>query len=160
MKTYINNLLSNSPLITIPIVTCFGYLFAYQYEVGSAKYYNIPEYLVKLEILQVVFIAVVIYIVVFALGFIIYELASNLRSLLRRKPSQANRTKRDVIASWVLAVLIVSLLLVIIPGLVGEHIAGGQKSFIIIQKNEKKYAIVKIYGDSVIALAFDGKKMS
>jgi hypothetical protein len=60
IKIYFNNLISNSPLITIPIVTCFGYLFAYQYEVGSAKYYNISEYLVQLELLQVIFNAVVI----------------------------------------------------------------------------------------------------
>jgi hypothetical protein len=51
VKTYFNNLISNSPLITIPIVTYFGYLFAYQHELGTAKYYNISEYLAQLDLL-------------------------------------------------------------------------------------------------------------
>jgi hypothetical protein len=61
-KAYFINLISNSPLITIPLVTCFGYYFAYQYEIGLAKYYYIPEYLVNIELLQVIYNAVVIYI--------------------------------------------------------------------------------------------------
>jgi hypothetical protein len=71
VKTYFNNLIFNSPLVTIFIVTCFGYLFAYQYEVGTAKRYNIPVYLLQIELLQVIFSAVIIYFIVFALGFLI-----------------------------------------------------------------------------------------
>ena len=67
VKTYFNNLISNSPLITIPIVTYFGYLFAYQHELGTAKYYNISEYLVQLDLLQVILYAVLIYMFVFLL---------------------------------------------------------------------------------------------
>jgi heme/copper-type cytochrome/quinol oxidase subunit 2 len=156
-KAYFKNLISNSPLITIPIVTCFGYLFAYQYEIGSAIYYNIPEYLVQLNLLQVIFYAMVICIVIFTFGLFIYLFVSKLRSLLRPNPNQANRTKNDIFTSWILGVIVVLLLLVIIPGLVGEHIAGQKKLYIMIQKNDKQYAIVKIYGDSVIALAFDEK---
>jgi hypothetical protein len=62
VKTYFNNLISNSPIITISIVTCFGYLFAYQYEIGTAKYYNIPDYLVQIDLLQVILNAVLMYI--------------------------------------------------------------------------------------------------
>jgi hypothetical protein len=157
-KTYINNLISNSPLITIPIVTCFGYLFAYQYEIGSAKYYYIPEYLVHIELLQVIFYAAVIYAVIFAFGLLFYIIFSDLPSFLTRlKPSQANRTNRDIIVSRLLAALLVLSFLLVIPGILGEHLTSDKKSYIIFQKDNKDYAIVKIYGDSVIALALNEK---
>ena len=159
-KTYFNNLISNSPLITIPIVTCFGYLFAYQYEIGSAKYYYIPGYLVHIELLQVIFYAVAIYFIIFTLGLLFYLIVSNLHSLLaaRLKPNQTNRTNRDIIVSWLLAALLVFGFLIVFPGILGEHIGGEKKSYIIFQKDNKDYAIVKIYGDSVIALALDERR--
>ena len=157
-KTYINNLISNSPLITIPIFTYFGYLIAYQYEIGSAKYYYIPEYLVHIELLQVVLYAVIIYAVIFAFVLLFYILTSDLASFLSRvKPNQSNRTNKDIIVSRSLTVLLVLAFLIVIPGVLGERFGGEKKSYIIFQKNNNHYAIVKIYGDSVIALALDEK---
>jgi hypothetical protein len=100
VKTYFNNIISNSILITIPIVTYFGYLFSYQYELGTARYYNIPEYLVQLDLLQVTLYAIVIYIIVFFLGLIIYLFVSDILPMLSRpNPNQKNKTKSDIITS-------------------------------------------------------------
>jgi hypothetical protein len=51
------------------------------------------------------------------------------------------------------------LLLIIIPNLLGQQWAGEKRSYFIFQKNDKDYAIVKIYGDLIIALAFDKKRV-
>ena len=157
-KIYFNNLISNSPLITIPLVTCFGYLFAYQYEIGSAKYYYIPEYLVHIELLQVILNAVFIYLIIFTFGLMFYIIVSDLPSFLTRlNPNRTNRTNRDIIVSRLLAALLVVAFLIVIPDILGEHLGREQKSYIIFQKDNKDYAIVKIYGDSVISLALDQK---
>jgi hypothetical protein len=160
IKAYFNNLLSNSPLLTISIITCFGYLFAYQYEIGAAKYYSIPSYLVQIDLLQVILNAVLMYITVFFLGLSIYLIVSKFHhSLSQLNPNQTIKTKSDIITSRISAALLVLLLLIIIPNLLGQQWAGEKRSYFIFQKNDKNYAIVKIYGDLIIALAFDKKRV-
>jgi uncharacterized membrane protein len=108
IKNYFNNLISNSPLITIPIITCFGYLFAYQYELGTARYYNIPENLVQLDPLQVIYYAVVIYIFVFILGVCVFLIISTLHPLVSRfNPNKKFKTKSEIITSRIWVTLLV-----------------------------------------------------
>jgi hypothetical protein len=141
VKTYFNNLISNSPIITISIVTCFGYLFAYQYEIGAAKYYNIPAYLVQIDLLQVILNAVLTYITVFFLGLLIYLIISNFHhSLSRLNLNQTIKMKSDIITARISAALLVLLLLIIIPNLLGQQWAGEKRSYFIFQKNDKNYA--------------------
>ena len=82
IKSYFNNLITNSSLITIPIVTYLGYLFAYLYEVKSAEFYNIPRYLVQIELLQMTHIAVLIYFILFLIAYFIFQLAYTINKLL------------------------------------------------------------------------------
>jgi hypothetical protein len=69
-----------------------------------------------------------------------------------------NKTKSDIITSRVLGAILVLSLLMLIPDLLGQQWAGERKSYLLFQKDDKDYVIVKIYGDSIIALAFDEKR--
>ena len=158
IKKYLDNLISNSPLITIPVVTGFGYLFAYQFEVGTAKYYQIPDYLIQIEPLQVIYTAIIIYIVLILVGLIVYLIVFELiPKYSRHLTKNAPQTKGDIITSRIVIFLLILLFLIITPELLGQRVGGENKSYIIIQKDFKHYAIVKSYGDSLIAVEFDAK---
>ena len=78
--------------------------------------------------------------------------------LSRPNQNRKNKTKSDIITSRVLEAILVLSLLMVIPNLLGQQWVGEKRSYFLFEKNNKDYVIVKIYGDSTIALAIDGKR--
>jgi hypothetical protein len=78
--------------------------------------------------------------------------------LSRPNPNRKNKTKSDIVISRVLGAIFAISLLMLIPSLLGQQWAGERRLYFLFEKNNKDYIIVKIYGDSIIALAIDGKR--
>ena len=157
IKSYLNNLVNNSSLITISIVTYLGYLLAYLFELESAKFYNIPEYLVQIEFLPVLIIAVIIYLLLVLIGFTIFQLAYLIKDLFpflqKLKIFYPEKDKRRKFELWFLVAMGLILLTLLAPRIIAQLNAEKSKFFVTVRKDNKEYAIVKIYGDSAIALA-------
>ena len=156
IKSYLNNLITNSSLITISIVTYLGYLFAYLFELESARFYNIPAYLVQIELLPVLFTAVITYFFLAVFVFIIFQLAYLIQDIpflhkvkifFPEKERKRLFNYRFLIVVWGFALVIIA------PIIIAQYFGEGNNFLVTFQKDNKEYAIVKIYGDSAISLS-------
>lgn len=156
-KSIFNNFLLNSTIAILAVITCFGYIFAYQFEVGYAQFFNIPSYLVQIDPLRVTLDAVLVYLVLFGIGFLIFILTTRITPFILKPSTHTNKLKEDIVISRIMIFLILLAVIILLPNSLGRKVANDNKSYFVFTRNNKSYVTIKSYGDLIVAKEFNEK---